>query len=283
MSMPLIPSLNVRELNAATNALLELAYARLIENYQRATLSQIMRNANLSGDLTSGTVRAARYTNSRSQPYGTARAAGNGDPLVEKPVLVQIKEYLEIVEEFEQFDARTMPAYLNEVIAGRNTDHAMTMARDMEEDFFMVGRDEGTQVTLAGANPSERLESMVLNLSTLQNEFFNGIDRNMIYVVMNDATYSQLRVHMNLDIGNASVNSAAENIRMLNGVWVAPTNYLPPNVSMMAMIRGAIAMPSLILPYTVGQLPLSYADALMTAYAKTAAAVMPDAIFWAGN
>jgi len=276
----LVPSLNITQVDSATNALLEQAYAALITNFQRATISQVFRNTNLSGNLTSGSVRAARYTNSVAQTYGTARGAGAGSPLNEKPVLVQIKEYLEIVEEYEQFDDRTMPAYLREVIAGRNTDHANTIARVTEEDFFTTARDAGAQVAAVGANPAEMFESLVLNLATLQNEFFHGVDRNMIYVTMNDAAYSAFRIHLNLDTRNANVNSAAENFMVYNGVRVFPTPYMPADVGMMVQARGAVANPSLILPYMVGQIPLSYANALMTAFAKTATAVMPDTIFW---
>ena len=277
-----IPSLNVKNFDDAnTKALLEQAYAKLIANYQRETISQLMRNQNLSGDMTSGSVKAARYTNSVSKPYGTARAAQRGEALVEKPVLVQVKKYLEIVEEFEQFDARTAAGYLQEVIAGRNSDHARTVARDLEEDFFLVGRDAGTKVTLTGKNPAERFEQLVLELTTLRNEFFNGISRNMIFVVMSDAEYSAFRIHLNIDTRNANVDSAAENFTQYTGVKVLPTPYLPHDVNIMAMARGAIAAPNLILPYSTGGMPASYATILMTAYALTAAAVMPDTIFWA--
>ena len=139
-------SLNVAQLSKETNALMEQAYGALIANYQRRIISPVMRNASLSGTLQSGYVRAARYANSQSQKYGSARANLKGNSLIEKKVLVQIKQLLEIVEEFEQFDLRTMPAFFNEVIAGRNTSHSDTMARDREEDFFATGRDAGTRV-----------------------------------------------------------------------------------------------------------------------------------------
>jgi len=281
-----IPALNVIDWsNPANMALLKQAYERLIQNYQRATISQVFKNMNLSGNLDSGSVKAARYTNSVSQAYGTARAAQVGVALRERPVTVAIKERREIVEEFEEFDSRTAPDYLREVISGRNQDHAMTIARDTEYDFFQTARDEGTQLTtgpaVTGATPQDRLEGLILQLTTLKNDFFSGIDRNMIYVVMNDLTYSALRSQLNIGFQNANVNSAAENFNVINGVTVFPTSYLPTDVNVMAMARGAVAMPTLILPYSTGEIQLSYARSLMTAFALTATAVMPDTIFWA--
>ena len=277
-----LPAININDHgDPNTKALLEQAYRTLIQNYQREIISPVFRNQNLSGDLNSGSLKAARYANSKSQLYGTARAAQRGNPLREKPVLVQIKRLLEIMEEFEQFDARTAPAYLKEVISGRNDDHARTIARDTEEDFFLVGRNEGTQVTLTGANPAARFEEVVLQLTTLENDFFKGISRNMIYVTMNDATYSAFRVHLNLDTRNSNVNSAAENFMEYNGVKVFPTPYMPSNVNIMAQARGSIAMPNLVLPYMIDNIQLSYATALTTGFALTATAVMPDTIFWA--
>ena len=273
-------SLNVLQVDANTKALLEQAYGALVQNYQRQTISQVMRNQNLSGTLTSGSVRAARYANSQSQPYGTARAAGKAQELKEKKVLVEIKEYLEISEEFEEFDQRTMPGFLQEVISGRNTNHSDTMARDRESDFFAAGRASGTRAAPNGTTPDVQFENLVLNVTTLQNEFFHGIDRGMIYVVMSDAAYSAFRISINREMQNANVNTAAENFIMHNGVRVFPSPYLPPGVNRMAMARGAIAMPQLVLPYRVSQDPYSYAVILKTAYAMTAAAVMPDTIFW---
>ncbi|MCL1995291.1 MAG: hypothetical protein FWG63_03705 [Defluviitaleaceae bacterium] len=273
-------SLNVAQLSKETNALMEQAYSALIANYQRRTISPVMRNASLSGTLRSGSVRAARYANSQSQEYGSARANLKGVSLKEKTVLVEIKKRLEIVEEFEQFDQRTMPAFFNEVITGRNTSHSDTMARDREEDFFLTGRNAGTRVSVAGTTPDHQFENLVLNLTTLENQFFKGIDRSMIYMVMDDAAYSAFRISINRDMQNANVNSAAENFIEHNGVRVYPTPYLPSNVNRMVMARGAIAMPQLILPYTVAIDPYSYATILKTAYAITATAVMPDTIFW---
>ena len=273
-------SLNILQVDANTKALLEQAYGALVQNYQRQTISQTMRNQNLSGTLASGSVRAARYANSQSQPYGTARAAGRAQELKEKKVLVEIKKYLEIPEEFEEFDQRTMPGFLQEVIAGRNTNHSDTMARDRETDFFTVGREEGTRVTPEGNTPDVQFENLVLSLTTLQNDFFHGIDRSMIFCIMSDAAYSAFRIAINREMQNANVTSAAENFITHNGVRVYPSPYLPGGVSRMVMARGAIAMPQLVLPYRVSQDPFSFAVILKTAYALTATAVMPDTIFW---
>ena len=275
-------SLNVlrTDVPLPTTAEMELAYGALIANYQRQTISQVMRNENLLGTLTSGSVRAARYANSTSQPYGTARTNLRAQALRELKVLVEIKEYREIPEEFEEFDQRTMPDFFQQVISGRNTNMADTMARDRETDFFTTARDAGTAVAVAGATPDVQFENLVLNLTTLQNEFFHGIDRNMIYVIMTDAAYSAFRVNINRDMANPNVNSAAEKFIMHNGVRVFPSPYLPLGVSRIVMARGSVAMPQLVLPFRIAQEPYSFAHIVKIAYAMTATAVMPDTIFY---
>lgn len=73
-------------------------YGKVIENVQKTLVSFGMKNVDLSGDPTSGSVEAKRFVNAKSQEYGTARAAGAGNKVKAKPVTVAINKDSEIVE-----------------------------------------------------------------------------------------------------------------------------------------------------------------------------------------
>ena len=65
-------------------------YGKVIENVEKSTISSILKNTDLSGDPTSGTLEAKRFTNTASKAYGTARAAAAGQKNVVRPVTVPI-------------------------------------------------------------------------------------------------------------------------------------------------------------------------------------------------
>ena len=52
-------------------------YGKVVENLQHITLAARLKNTDLSGDPTSGTVEAKRFANIVGQSYGTARTAGD--------------------------------------------------------------------------------------------------------------------------------------------------------------------------------------------------------------
>ena len=79
-------------------------YGKVIENVQKALISAGLKNTDLSGDPSSGSVEAKRFVNASSQEYGTARAAGKGNAVKAKPVTVVVDTNREIVEEIEEKD-----------------------------------------------------------------------------------------------------------------------------------------------------------------------------------
>ena len=87
-----IDSLNVLlDGSSAGKMLLKEAYDGVIENVQKGTVSSKIKNTDLSGDPTSGTVEAKRFVNSSSQPYETARTAAKGTAVKGSTVTVAIE------------------------------------------------------------------------------------------------------------------------------------------------------------------------------------------------
>ena len=66
------------ELIAGGKDKLKEEYGKVIDNLQHITLSARLKNTDLSGDPTSGTVEAKRFKNIVGNSYGTARTAGKG-------------------------------------------------------------------------------------------------------------------------------------------------------------------------------------------------------------
>ena len=105
--------------------LLKEAYDGVIANVQKGTVSSKIKNTDLSGDPTSGTVEAKRFVNASSQPYGTARTASKGTAVKGKTVTVAIDTNREFVEEIEEKDIRLLG--VDGLVAKRSANHAQRM------------------------------------------------------------------------------------------------------------------------------------------------------------
>src|SRR5574344_2927119 len=80
------------------------AYGKVIENIQHITLANALKNTDLSGDPSTGTVEAKRFVNVSGNAYGTARTAGAGQKIKVKPVVVSLNDNTEYLEEVEEKD-----------------------------------------------------------------------------------------------------------------------------------------------------------------------------------
>ena len=140
--MARIESLNVLLDPSGKDYLAEL-YGKVIDNIQKNTLSSTLKNTDLSGTPTSGTVEARRFVNAASKDYGTARGAGKGDAVKAKPVTVAIDQDKEIVEELEDKDVSLYG--VDGVLQRRSSNHVLTMTRELERAFFAEAVATGAQ------------------------------------------------------------------------------------------------------------------------------------------
>lgn len=67
--MPRIKSLSILSSKEGNDFLAE-KYGIVIDNIIRGTISSQLKNRDLSGDPTTGTVEAKRFCNSKANPYG---------------------------------------------------------------------------------------------------------------------------------------------------------------------------------------------------------------------
>lgn len=259
--------------------LLKEAYDGVIANVQKNTVSSRIKNTDLSGDPDSGTVEAKRFANASSQDYGTARTAGKGNAVKGKTVTIAIDQNKEFIEEIEEKDIRLLG--VDGLIAKRSANHANRMAAELDQQFFSVGKTEGTQFKPAAAVTDIQaiVEAAILQMEKLKNNYIDGLDRDMLSITFDPDTYSAMRMYLDTVV-NTNVDTTSEEFVSYHGVKCFSSNRLPAGVKFEIMMDESIAQPVKAVPYTAERIPLSEAVAVEMFYYYGTKAVTPDTIFW---
>lgn len=275
-----IESLNVLlDGSESGKMLLKEAYDGVLENVQKQAVSVQLKNTDLSGDPTAGTVEAKRFVNSASQDYGTARTAGKGNAVKGKTVTIPIDTDKEFVEEIEDKDIKLLG--VDGIVAKRSSNHAMRMAAELDEKFFAVGKTSGTQFKPAKAVTSiqDIVENAILLLENLKNDYIDGLPRDMLRIVFDAETYSQMRMYLDTVV-NTNVDTTTESFVMYHGVRCYSSNRLPAGVKFEIMMNESIAQPVMSQAYSAEKIPLSNAVAIELYFNYGTKAVTPDTIYW---
>ncbi len=273
-------ALNIVQILDDSAAELQIIQNKIIENIQKGAVSVFLKNTDLSGDPASGSVEAKRFKNSASQEYGTARAAKAGNKVKEDKVVIYLNQDREIVEEFEYKDivAYGIPALMERRI--RN--HASSMIRELDRAFFLEAWNEGTAFTTVLTDVRKKLEALIVSVETTQNNFVDGVDRELIALTLSVGTHSLLRDEIDeLPVAHMQTNEGA--IGMWHGVAVYTSNRMPEGVLAMAMVYGSVGQPVLFTNFKVDELELSVAYAAGLYYTYGTKAVMPDLIKYLGD
>lgn len=256
-------------------ALLAQQYRVVVENIEKGTLSAVLKNNELSGDIDAGSVEAKRFANAISEQYGTAASNGLGNIIKVKPVAVPINMHREIVEPLEKYDASRLG--VPDLIARRTRNHARAMIRELERAFFDIAVTEGSLFTTTDTNIEDILEGLIQSVEKTQNEFVDGVPRDMIHIVCEPAFYGKVRNYLD-GKSNVNVNTAAGEFGGFHGVSVYSSVYLPAGVKCVAMVEGAVAQPVSSDVYQAREIPLTNRWSLELFYDYGTTAVMPDLI-----
>lgn len=255
--------------------LLKEEYGKVVKNIQKKTISYLLKNTDLSGNPTSGSVEAKRFTNTASEDYGTARSGGAGKKIKGKSVPIQISIDKELINEVEDKD--TTLYGVPGLIQRKASMDEKTMERELERAFFSEAATNGTAATLTATTASAKLEELIQLIENTKNDYVDGVDREMINVVCNTATYGTLRDYIDTTM-NANVNTAIEEFGMFHGVKVFSSVYLPSGKDAIAMVDGAVAQPVMTTLDEAGKIPLSNAWHFGIFYSYGVKAVTPDLI-----
>ena len=258
-------------------------YGKVIENLQHITLASRLKNTDLSGDPTSGTVEAKRFVNKVGKAYGTARTAGKADYIKAEPVVIAINDDTEYLEEVEEKDLKTYG--VNGLIERRTKNHQDALAVELDTKFFAEAVNGGSSFTPTGTPSIEdEIEEAIQTIETTKNDFVQGVPRNMIEVVMSPAYYGKLRNKIN-SISNSNDLGQVRNYEQgtFNNVNVYSNVFLPQGINYVVMVKGAVAQPVMTSIYNPAKVDLSDATAFGLFAYKGTKAVTPDLIIYNGT
>lgn len=272
------------ELQTSASAKDKLAeeYGKVIENVQAITLANVLKNTDLSGNPTSGTVEAKRFANVVAQEYGTARSAKKANKIKAKPVVIAIDDNKEYIEEVEEKDLQTYG--VGGLIERRTRNHQNALAVDLDKKFFEVAVDAGTKVTPTVTDIKAKVEEVIEAVETTSNDFVQGVPRNMISVIASPKTYGDLRMAINA-IPNSNNLGAMANYEqgMYNNCRIYSTAFLPAGVDFVVMVDGSVAQPIMTSIYNPTKIELSDATAFGLFTYKGTKAVTEDLIKYVGT
>lgn len=250
----------------------------VISNIQKDTLSQGLKSQAYTGNPASGSVEFKRFKNSASQPYGTARTAGKGDAITVPPTTVNLNTHKEIVEEAAKFDLDTFG--VGNIMARRADNHVDTVAAEFDTAFFQCAVDEGTSFSTVETDVEAIVEAFIQTLETVKNDYVRGVPRNIMRLVCDPSFYGKIRNYLDKNVGNANVDSAAEDFATFHGVRCYSSVFVPSGTNAIIMIDGAIAQPAVIYPYKEPEkIPLSNDYGVSMFYDYGTKALTPDLIF----
>lgn len=281
--MARLDALSIKMTNGSTAEKLAEEYGKVIDNLQHITLASRLKNTDLSGDPTSGTVEAKRFVNISGQSYGTARGAGHAQYIKADPVVVSLNDNTEYLEEVEEKDLKTYG--VDGLIERRTRNHQDALAVELDTKFFAEAVNEGTSFTPSAGNTAieDEIEEAIQKVETTKNNFVNGVPRNMIEVVMSPAYYGKLRNKIN-SISNSNNLGVVPNYEQgtFNNVSVYSNVFLPQGINYVVMVKGAVAQPVMTSIYNPKQIELSDAIGFGLFAYKGTKAVTPDLIIYNG-
>ena len=278
--MARITSLNILLEQEGKDYLAEL-YGKVIENIQNGLVSANMKNMDLSGDPEAGSVEAKRFVNAEPKNYGTARTAGKGDALKARPVTIAIDTDKEIVEELEQKDVRLYG--VDGVLERRAANHVLRMIAFLDRAFFAVADSAASAINMSGyTDVADELEAIIQECETTENDFVDGVPREMMHLVLSPDYYGKVRNSLDKQTNNANVDTAAKEFYTWHGVRVYSSTRLPAGRDYILMVDGAVAQPVMANGYTPEKIQLSEAYGISLFFHFGTKAVTPDLIFKKG-
>lgn len=261
--------------NGTTADKLAESYGKVIDSIQKGAISEKIKNTDYSGDPTTGSVEVNRFNNAAANAYGTARTAGEGSKLVNGgKVTINLNQDKEIIEEIEAKDVALFG--VGDIIARRSNNHGLRMIADLDRAYFGALESAATAVTLGtGVTAIEDVvEAMIQSISTVTNDYVDGVDREMIVLTLNPTAYGKLRNHIDKVL---VVNDAGEEeVAMFHGVRVFENTR--QTSAIIATIFGSAAQPVLVNEYADEKVNLSNAHAVELFYSYGTGVVTPDLV-----
>ncbi len=249
-------------------------YGAVVDNISNGTISSQLKNKELSGDPSTGSVEAKRFCNSKANTYGTARKGGAGDKLKAKPVTVKIDTNEEIVEEVEEKDVSLYG--VEGLVERRVNNHEMVMKKSLEKSFFACAAANCEVFTTKETAIEKIVEAAVQQVENTKNEYVDGVPREFISVVLNTTAYGELAEYFDKITNPGDYNTATGKVRIFHNVKCYSSTDLPAGVKFIVMVDGAVAQPVRANVCNAEKIPFSDAYGFGVFYYHGESSVMPD-------
>jgi hypothetical protein len=252
-------------------------YGVVINNVATGTISSLLKNTDLSGDPTTGTVEAKRFVNSKANPYGTARAGGKGDKVKAKPVTVAIDNDDEIIEEVEEKD--TSLYGVEGLVEKRTANHELVMKKTLEKEFFQTAADSAEVVfTTTQTEMQLIVKEAIEAVETTKNDFVDGVPRELLSITFSPHAFGLMEDYFDKIPNAGNHNTQDRGARMYRKVRCYNSTDLPDGVDFIIMIDGAVAQPVKVSISNATKIPLSDAYGFGIFFYHGCKEVMPDLI-----
>lgn len=249
----------------------------VIENIQTGAVSEALKNKEGSGNPAGGSVEYKRFANATLQDKGTARIAGNGNKVIAKPIIINIDDDKEIIEELQMKDVKLYG--IDGMAEKRKGNFAKRVIAYLDRKFFETTVTAGTKFE-RGALTLEKdiLDAMIVQAKSITSDFIDGIDAEDLAIVLSPTFRKAVKNDLDeLPNGTIASNGA---IGMYDSIVVHETHRLPEGVNAIVMLKGAVAHPYYLSEYGAEKVPFDDAIALETFLYNGSGALSDEAIIY---
>ncbi len=241
----------------------------IFENIGKSTLAGKLKSKNADLSKAAGSYEFKRFANAISQAYGTARTAGQGQKIVAPPITVNMDVNREIVEELNLFDGQSFTQDTFEAFVNRRKNAIeLAVQRELDRSFFAKIQEEGTASAVTvdtTANIIAQLEELFIELETTSNEYVDGVDRELMALILSPRLYGKVKTELN-DVYNFAGTVEEGTFKGINGVATFSSNRLPTGVDFELIVMDSVAQPVIIKDVDVEKIQLSNEYAVETFY-----------------
>ena len=256
--------------DSSTKDKLAETYGEVIEAVQKGAVSEQIKNKNYSGDPSTGSVEIDRFKNATVNDLGTARTNTKGDKLINSgKVTINVDTDKEIVEELAKKDVKLYG--LDGMAEKGKVNHTKRMIAYLDTEFFKTAVEEGTELkNVTETSIEDVLEALIQSVEGTVNDFVDGVDRDMLVLVVKPNVYGKIRNYIDRVDGTEGSTEYFHNVKLFS-------NHRQTKDAI-CMIDGAVAQLVTTDEYDAEKIPLSNDIALELFFSKGTKAVMPDLI-----
>jgi len=267
-------SISIFESDGETEVKLRELYAEYVDNVDKLSIGNKIKNLQYSGNPLAGSVEFRRPLRSTIRNYGTARTGGAGDNISADIVTVNLDQRKEIAEEANKFDIDQWG------FDGLWRQRMNTMSADMADslDAILFSTIEGvaTEVTCTGTNVVDKLEELIVSLETVKNDYVRSVRRNAMALTVTPTVYSMMRNYIDTLPNPANGGVVVDNF---HGVEVYSNNNQTEDA--IVIVKGAIAQPVAMIDVQYGYIQWSVEQGIALFFNYGTKEIASDLMFFA--